>query len=144
MTDQIKRQPPKRQMLFCEPCGYKRIIELEEIVIVPPKDMIASAQPTVPKLAAVENKTSAIQLKLPTLDPVTGKTIPSKFQPQAKRYKCPCCGRAAKMRELLKPFADALVARDESARKQKEEEEKMRRLQDGRPPEKKVDPDFLG
>jgi hypothetical protein len=140
----MKRQQPRRMMLFCEPCGHKKIIEVADITITAPDSRMATPQVSVPHLNGVENKTSPIQLRLPQFDAVTGKTIQSKFQPQPKRYKCPCCGRPAKLRELLKPFSDALQTRDDEARKRQEEEEKLRRIADGKPEEKKVDPDFLG
>lgn len=116
-----------RRMIFCEICSYKRIIEPNE---------------NITDLA--ENKTSKIQVKIPQLDPVTGKTIKGTFVAQPKRYKCPKCGRSAKVRELLKPYADALKAVDETILAQQREEEKKKRLEDGRPEEKKIDPDFLG
>jgi DNA-directed RNA polymerase subunit RPC12/RpoP len=139
----------KRMMLFCEPCGHKRIIEVEELAfdqIDPnkPGPKLVAQTPSVKGMEAVEVKTSPIQLKAPTLDPITHKTVESKFQPQPKKYKCPCCGRATKLRELLKPYSDILVVKDEQARKAKEEEEKKKRLEDGKPPEKKIDPDFIG
>lgn len=122
-----KKQPPKRMMLFCEPCGFKRIIEPQQEV----KDL-------------PEVKTSAIQLNLPALDPATQKTVPSKFSPQAKKYKCPKCGRAVKARELLKPYVQLLELQDVEKEKKRQEEEKKRRLEDGKPHEKKIDPDFMG
>jgi predicted RNA-binding Zn-ribbon protein involved in translation (DUF1610 family) len=123
----IKLPQNKRMMLFCEPCGYKRILDIAETI----KDL-------------PENMTSPIQLRIPQLDPSTNKTVLSKFQEQPKRHKCPQCGRAAKVRELLKPFSDALKKVDEDKEKQRLEEEKKKRLEDGKPPEKKIDPDFMG
>lgn len=116
-----------RRMIFCEICSYKRIIEPNENI----NDL-------------VENKTSKIQVRIPQLDPVTGKTIPGTFVAQPKRHKCPKCGRAAKVRELLKPYADALKAVDEAKLAEQREGEKKKRLEDGKPEEKKIDPDFLG
>src|SRR5688572_25476582 len=104
-----------RRMIFCEICNYKRIIEVNEAVSDLP-----------------ENKTSKVQVKIPQLDPVTWKTIPGSFMSQPKRHKCPQCGRAAKVRELLKPYADALKAVDEAKIAQQREEEKKKRFDDGK------------
>jgi DNA-directed RNA polymerase subunit RPC12/RpoP len=116
-----------RTMLFCEPCGYKRIIESEADVA----DL-------------TENKTSPVQLHIPILDETSLKMKPSKFQEQAKRYKCPQCGRTVKTRELLKPFNDALKQVDEQKAKQALEADKQKRIDDGKPHEKKIDPEFMG
>jgi hypothetical protein len=126
-TSQNKKAHNERTMIFCEFCNYKRIIEIGEKIADMP-----------------ESKTSDIQIKIPQLDPITGKTIPSKFVPQPKRYKCPKCGRAAKVRELIKPLADAFKLVDEAKIQRQLEEEKKKRLEDGKPPDKKVDPDFMG
>jgi transposase len=124
MTNQTSN---KRSILFCEPCSFKKIIESDEDAAT-----------------LVECKTSPVQLHLPTLDPTTLKPVVSKFQPQAKRYKCPKCGRVAKVRELFKPFQELLKAADQQKAKDTLEEEKRKRFEDGKPPEKKIDPDFLG
>lgn len=131
--------PNKRHMFYCEPCGFKKIVDVNE-------------QPNL-----VEIKTSPIQGKIPILDPTTGKVINTwmldpktetvvnaQMKLQPKKYKCPNCGRGVKLRELIKPFADALSKRDEEATKRQLEEEKIKRLEDGKPPEKKVDPEFMG
>lgn len=117
----------KRMMLFCEPCGYKSIFE-----------------PNQKLEGLVEIKTSPIQTKIPQLDPSTQKTVETLFQNQAPKYKCPCCGRGVKLRELLKPFVDALTKIDEEKEQKKLEEEKQKRIADGKPQDKKADLDFLG
>jgi DNA-directed RNA polymerase subunit RPC12/RpoP len=127
MNNNQKKQAPKRKMLFCEPCGYKRILE-----------------PDGKAEGLTEIKTSPIQGALPTLDPVAQKTVTKPHQPQAPKYKCPCCGRGVKVKELLKPYADLFDKADEEKERLRLEEDKKKRILDGQPPEKKVDPDFLG
>jgi DNA-directed RNA polymerase subunit RPC12/RpoP len=115
----------KRMMLFCEPCSFKTIIDSEEV-----------------ELAEVKN--APIQQKLPTFDPSLQKPIVGKTQNQAKMYKCTKCGRGVRVRELLKPFGEAFKLVDEQKIKQQEEESKRKRLEDGKPEEKKPNPNFTG
>ena len=122
-----KPNQPKRSMMFCEPCGFKKIIDVNEQVT-----------------NLTEVKTSPIQLKIPSLDPATQKTVQSKFQPQAPRYKCPKCGRQVKVRELLPVFTKLFEQLEQQKVKQQQEEEMRKRIEDGKPAEKKIDPEFTG
>lgn len=125
--NQQQANKPKRQMMFCEPCGFKKIIDFNEQIT----DLF-------------EVKTSPIQLKIPSLDPVSQKTVQSKFQPQAPRYKCPKCGRLVKVKELLPVYSKLFEQLEQQKVKQKQEEEMRKRLEDGKPVEKKPDPEFTG
>lgn len=129
-----------RNILFCEPCGFKKIIESD-----------------IDLAGLIESKTSPIQARLPIIDPAINRVInnweidPDKkeavnkqMKPQIKKYKCPQCGRLVKIRELLKPFSDAFRQVDERKAKIREEEDKKKRIEDGKPPEKKADPNFMG
>lgn len=113
-----------RKMIFCEPCGTRTVVE-EEVTLA-------------------ECKTSPVQIKLPQLDPATNKTVKAEFVKQPKRYKCPKCGRAAKVKPLTKPIAELLAARDVEEEKRRQEEERRKRIEDGRPIERPTDPEFLG
>lgn len=142
-----KKTSIKRMSLYCEPCGTKKIIEIEELVIEKTDPRLATGQVKIKNMDEAEIKSSPIQLKIPVLDPETKKTVESKFQPQPTKYKCPKCGRAVKLRELgivHKPLADALQRTAEEKERQRLEEDKKKRLEDGKPPEKKMDPEFLG
>jgi DNA-directed RNA polymerase subunit RPC12/RpoP len=137
--DEMVRRPAKRMMLFCEPCGYKEIVEPNE----EPKGLF-------------EIKTSVVQTNLPTIDPMTNKAIhvalpdPKTQQlvnkasrPQPKKYKCPKCGRGVRLKELLKPYATAMDKVDQEKEKARLQQHRADRLKDGIPEEKKLDiPEF--
>ena len=122
-----KFSPIKRMMLFCEPCGFKQIIEPDKM----PTDIC-------------EIKTSPIQQQIPILDVGTNKTVTKPFKPQPKKYKCPSCGRGVRLKELLKPYADSMNKVDEENHKKTREEQKKKRIADGQPEKKKPDPNFTG
>jgi hypothetical protein len=114
-------------MLYCEPCGYKRIVEVDEHVTDLP-----------------EIQTCPVQMKIPYIDPLTRKTVVPAAQPQAPKFKCPGCGRGVKLRDLLKPYADALQRIDDEKERKRLEDDIKKRLEDGKPPEKKTESEFLG
>lgn len=129
------KQHPKRMMLFCEFCTFKKIIESKE----EPKDL-------------TEIKTSPVQTNIPILDPKTNKVInavlknnePSKaIREQQKKYKCPDCGRGVKLRDLLPSYAAAFDKVDKEKEKQRIEEQKQKRIEDGLPNKRQNTP-FLG
>lgn len=154
MTNRTSQPSNTRTMLFCEPCGYKRIIETAADAAGLIEHKTSPVQARIPTLDVTANKTVNTWVADPKtgkIDPATGQIDPATIQivnpqmkPQPKRYKCPKCGRVAKVRGLLKPFDDALKQVDERKAKERIEEEKRKRLEDGRPPEKKIDPDFIG
>jgi DNA-directed RNA polymerase subunit RPC12/RpoP len=114
-------------MIYCEPCGYKRIIESD----VPPEDL-------------VQIKTSQIQSHIPQFDPVTQKAILKPNITQQTKVKCPNCGRGVRIRELLPVYTKLFEEINEEKERQRREEDKKRRIEDGKPLKKKIDPDFLG
>ncbi len=64
----------KTYLLYCQYCGYKKITDGSDVKLT-------------------EIKTSPTMVTIPTLDPLTHKTIDAKFKNQKKRFKCPGCGR---------------------------------------------------
>ena len=87
----------KLYRLYCNYCHYKRHTtgdpsELEDLH---------------------ELKTSDIQLKLPYLDPKTGKMVVPKSLPQRKKLKCPSCGRILEYKKLPVPEPEKEVKNDE-------------------------------
>lgn len=133
------RQRPKRMMLFCEPCGYKQILESNEFPKDLPEIKTCPVQTNIPVLDPKTNKT----INVPTLDPKSNEVINKAARPQPKKYKCPKCGRGVRLKELLKPYAMALDKVDEEKEQQRLEADKKKRLADGLP-DKKPDANFLG
>lgn len=124
------RQKVKRQMIYCEPCGYKQIIEPKEN----PEDLTV-----IP--------TTKIQGHIPQIDPATQKAVQKPFLERPKMYKCPCCGRGVRLKELLLPYAKALDDLDRKREIERLENDKLKRIEDGKPHEKPVlpeGPQFLG
>jgi hypothetical protein len=115
---------PQRKMIFCEPCSYKMIIESDS------------------NLNLSEIPTSPIPGGVPELDPKTGKAKIKNSTPQAKKYKCPRCGRGASVKELQPAYASALKKIDEQKEQERIALDRKQRLEDGKPIEKKTD--FLG
>lgn len=137
-------QPAKRMMLFCEPCGYKRILEAEELPKDLPEIKSCAVQTNIPTIDSVTNKA----INVPVVDPKTKQLVNKSERPQPKKFKCPKCGRGVRLKELLKPFATALEKVDKEKELQRLEADKQQRLKDGIPAAKRPidpnDPTFLG
>jgi DNA-directed RNA polymerase subunit RPC12/RpoP len=118
--------PTKRYMTYCEPCGFKRILETNK-----PEDMITI-------------QTSAIPGGVPQLDPTTNKTILKESKPGPIKVKCPKCGRGVVLKELPEVYAKQYTAIDERKAKERRAADKQQRIQDGKPIKREKDPDFLG
>jgi hypothetical protein len=78
----------------------------------------------------------------PELDQKTGKIKIKSSTPQARKYKCPRCGRGASVKELQPAYANALKKIDEQKDQERIVSDRKQRLEDGKPIEKKTD--FLG
>lgn len=105
-----------KKYLYCNYCGFKKIIEDEN------------------DLSFVFS--SAIQKTLPQLDE-NKKVINPIFTPQAKIYKCLQCGRGIVERKLIPPFEEAYKKLAIQQEKEKQEKDKKKREEDGKPLEKK-------
>lgn len=100
------KNSPSRYYLFCEPCGFKGIIEKNE-------DHNLTPIPTAP-----------IPGGAPKLDPVTKKTVVSKAIPQMPKFKCPKCGRGVSAKHVP-PTIDKIFKQREDAAKQKERKKEL-------------------
>lgn len=117
----INRKPaPKRKMIFCEPCSFKMIIEPDQT----------------PDL--IEIKTSKIPGKIPEIDPATGKTKVYPEKKQILKYKCPKCGRGVIVKELQAAYTKTYKQLDDKLEKERVDADRKKRLEDGKPPEKKT------
>lgn len=117
----------KRKMIFCEPCGFKAIYNNEASV------------------DAIEVPLAKIQKNIPVLDPKTQKTIESQWQERKKTiFKCPSCGRAVKLRDILPPYAKEYEQIDKRKELERLEIDKKKRIEDGKPLEKPAAPELLG
>lgn len=123
----FKKPSPKRKMIFCEPCSYKRILEANET----PEDLFSI-------------KVSPVPGGIPELDPVTGKTKVKPVTDQTKKLKCPRCGRGVVVKDLQPAYANAFKQIDDKAEKERLEADRKKRLEDGEPSKKKADSDFYG
>ena len=106
-------------MIFCESCAFKQIIPKN------PDDC-----------DLVEIKTSAIPSGAPILDPRTGKAKERPQKTQAKKYKCPRCGRGVVAKEVQGAIAKAIKLRDAKTEAERQENDRKKRIQDGLPPER--------
>lgn len=89
-------------------------------------------------------KRSSIPGSIPQLDPVSKKTKTSKDKKQNKMCKCPQCGRGAIVKSLPDVYKKTFKKLDEEEHKRQQEIEKKKRLEDGKPHERKLDDDFIG
>lgn len=119
-------QPNKRQLIFCEICSFKKILESDN-----PEDFVLM-------------KRSYIPGSIPQFDPVTKKIKTSKDKKQTKMCKCPQCGRGATIKSLPDVYKKTFKELDDAERKRQQEIEKKKRFEDGKPHERKVDDDFVG
>lgn len=96
-----------RFILFCEPCGYKKIHEDGDCKLV-----------RIPR--------SRIQLNIPALDEKTGKTqefvdeatgekLQSKFREQPAQFRCPNCGRGVTVKAIPDAFNKIIKQREQEA-----------------------------
>lgn len=119
----------KRHMMYCEPCGHKSIIE-------------PNAKPNLP-----EAKSCPIQTGIPMIDPAAKQTVYKPFVEQPPKFKCPRCGRAVRVRELLQPYSDAIKVVEKEKEERRVKEDRQRRFEDGKPvikAEPGPTPDFMG
>jgi len=123
-----KKQLVKRWFLFCEPCSYKQIITADKCE----SDTL------------VEIKTSPIPGGAPRLDPKTKKGKDRPSIQRNKKFKCPQCGRGVTAKSLPPVYVNAFKEVDELKRKEHDELEKKKRIEDGKPVKHEKDPDFLG
>jgi hypothetical protein len=73
----------RQYVLFCEPCGYKQMLD----------------KPTdVPGLVPI--KTAPVPGGIPTLDPVTKKMTQKDDYILMPKYKCPKCGRGVTVKRV--------------------------------------------
>lgn len=123
-----KPQIIKRWFIFCEPCSYRKIITAND--------------PTASDL--VEIKTASVPGGSPVIDPTTKKIKAKPNQERPKKFKCPQCGRGVVAKKLPEVYDKAYKSVDEEKRKRELEEEKQKRLEDGKPPKRNPDADFMG
>jgi len=121
-----KRETVKRYLIFCEPCSFKKVVESDK-----PEDMVLIKRSPVPGGS-------------PRLDAATKQIKGRPVQEPKTMCKCPQCGRGATLKDLPSVYKMTFEQLDEQARLREEELEKQRRLEDGRPHERRPDPDFIG
>lgn len=114
----------KRTMIFCEPCGFKKIIEPDE------------------ELNLTEIPTCPVPIDIPKLDPLTNKAKTKPAKVRNKKYKCPKCGRGVAVKELQAAYSSAFKKIDEEEEKARMALDKQKRIEDGKPIEK--EPEFTG
>lgn len=68
-------------VVYCEPCGYKRLVE----------DPLHVGLPQI--------QTSKVPGRIPVLDPETKKTTVFDHITPMPKYRCPSCGRAVTLRK---------------------------------------------
>lgn len=127
---QKKPQKIKRWFMFCEPCSHKQIIEKFE------------------NEELVEIKRSHVPGGSPRLNKEKKKIEERPKQSQPRMFKCPKCGRGCACKKLPDVYSKEFDRLDEKARKDKEDAEKKKRLEDGTPVVRKEfegeEPEFTG
>jgi predicted transcriptional regulator len=124
---------PKRQVerwyYYCEPCGYKKIVEGA-------------------KHGLVEIKTSPIPLGAPKKPTKHAKEdikeepkqdASPKSKPQNTKVKCPKCGRGITAKQLVAAFQNAYEEAEKRDKTQRELEDKKNRLLDGLPKKRRTE-----
>lgn len=119
-------QKIKRWFMFCEPCGFRKIITADN----PESDELT------------EVKRVDVPGGAPRLDPVTKKTTYRESIPTTKMFKCLECGRGCVCKKLPDVYADAYKSVDDRVRKEKEDADKQRRIDDGTPEKRVAGPDY--
>ena len=89
---------------YCEYCGWKKITNGADVKHLH------------------EIKTSPIPGGVPKFDVDTGKIVDKKVIKQARKFRCPKCGRCVTPRKLGNPQEDINQARELKARKSNEED----------------------
>ena len=110
----MKKEQKKRKILFCEPCGYKEIVEVEDI---------GDEYQEIPDVPGGS----------PTLDPVTKKVVTKKGIRREKKKKCPKCGRGVFLKNLPAAYTKTIKSIEKREEKEKQESERLKRLEDGKP-----------
>jgi predicted RNA-binding Zn-ribbon protein involved in translation (DUF1610 family) len=77
----------KTYIIYCDPCGYKKVVEDPTNVGLPPF------------------QTSSVQGRIPVLDKATNKTKKFPEVTTMPKFKCPGCGRVVTLRKLNVPKA---------------------------------------
>lgn len=118
----MAQQAPKKLMLYCEPCAYKRLIMPEEQI----SDLVEIPSVPIPGGA-------------PVLKPGETKAKPRPQAEQPKKYKCPKCGRGVRVKEMLAPYAKAVDQKLKVKEKEERDKARLQRIKDGQPPERNKD-----
>ena len=120
-------QKIKRWFMFCEPCGFRKIItadnpdESEDLTEVKRVDVPGG---------------------VPRLDPVSHKTVYRESFSTTKMFKCLECGRGCVCKRLPDVYADAYKSVDDKVRKNKEDKDKQQRIDDGTPVKREAGSDY--
>lgn len=75
----------KLYILYCEPCGFKRLTDGSDVA------------------GLIPYKQSSIPGGSPYRDPATGKIKTPEARPNSKKFKCPKCGRVITVRKVADP-----------------------------------------
>ena len=112
----MKPKKTNRWLMYCEPCGYRRILEEG----IKPIDL-------------VEIPTSPIPGGAPKMDPATKKVKTSDSKDQKRKYKCPNCGRGVSLKDLPPVYQKALAQQEKveaeqlNAERQRIQEERAKK-----------------
>ena len=115
------------KMIFCESCSFKIIIQ---------DDMYLES--------FTDIKTSPIPGGIPALDQDTGKTKTKQQILQNKKVKCPKCGRGVVVKQLQEAYSSTIKKIKQKDEEEKFEEDRKKRIEDGKPLLKNIDSEYLG
>jgi hypothetical protein len=128
----MKQKENSRWFFYCEPCGFKKVVEG-------------------PEHGMTEIKTSPIPLGVPRQDPKkytktemedkgwgNRKFWNSNNQKQNTRVKCPKCGRGVTAKALTKTYDEAYKKIDDRKKAEHDLKLKKERLLDGMPDKKRT------
>ena len=128
----MKSNKSQRLYFYCEPCGFKRIIEGQDHGMVEIKSSpIPLAGPNKPD----EKKYNKTKTRA---DGENRDMFAPKTRDQRTKVKCPKCGRGITAKNLVGAFVKAYDEKEENEKSQKQLLEKKRRLLDGLPDKKRT------
>lgn len=104
-----------KKYLHCDFCGFDKIIESDNI---PAKIVLPPVQKTLPKLDSEQ------------------KFVAPTYFPKKILHKCSNCGRGVIEKSLPQPFQQLLKKIENQKEKTKQEEDRKKRIEDGKPLEK--------
>lgn len=122
----------ERWYFYCEPCGFKKIVEGKDHGLVEIKTA------PIPLAGANKPDDKKQNRKKYKLQDEERESISPLTKPQKVKVKCPKCGRGICAKALLGAFTTAYQEKEENEKAQKQLSDKRQRMIDGMPDKKRT------